>query len=784
MKRPISDRQAALLVGGLAIGLFYGRLLSPELAIVARDLPFLHLPLRTAFVALADGGLPSWNPFIHGGQPILSNPHYAAFYPPSWLQLVLPLPYAVNLIILLHAAIGFAGCWRLVRLLGGGRGAAALAAVATVGGGTMLSLPSLLNLFCAVAWLPWVLAWGHEGLSSAEARGARFLAALAWCLQLLAGSPAAAIASGVALGALSLPAALREPARFGRLAIIGTLALLLGGIQWLPTLTRLGGTARGGGLAAEEATTWSASPLRLLELAAPHLYGDPARDEEELYFGWTLHDKGYPLILSIYPGLLLLVLAIAHVLAGRRRPLALLLMIAGGLFLALGRFNPLYALVAAAPPIGMVRYPEKFLLLVTLGLVVIGARGWHHLLADRLTTAHRARILTAAGVAAALASWWLLSWVLPGAISQIVARLVGERATPGQLANGIGFVRGEAMVMTLTAAAVLTLFWLARSPRLSERTLTALALLVLVADLWHAGRRLNPVGPASWYREPPPIATADSPNRLFSDAAFFSGPEIGLRLGPEGLSQMRAKLDRLDPYSGNLWGVAYALNADYDLLLTDWGRHAYRLLEEAWQRPELAGPLLSAWNVDRIATRRPPAELARELRATGLAPRVGQLVAHPPLPRFRFAPQARLGPSLAESLAAARASAYDLATRESVVHPTRSGEPAFAADARLLSVSDRASEIELRYESLSEALLVIASTYDLGWRAACDGRPVEVHPTAVGQMALILPAGSHTVELVYRDPTVGLGTAMTTLTLLLLGLTEVRRRKRLAAASE
>ena len=74
----------ALLGAGWLLCLL-GPLLSPGRALANRDIAVFHLPLRASFRDLAAFGPPVWNPWLHGGQPILSNPSYGAFYPPSWL---------------------------------------------------------------------------------------------------------------------------------------------------------------------------------------------------------------------------------------------------------------------------------------------------------------------------------------------------------------------------------------------------------------------------------------------------------------------------------------------------------------------------------------------------------------------------------------------------------------------------------------------------------------------------------------------------------------------------
>ena len=198
-----------MLLGSAWLAVLFGRLLPPSRALANRDILLFHLPLRACFRNLAAGGvLPVWNPWLNGGQPILSNPGYAAFYPPTWLALPLPPAYALSVLAILHAGIAFAGAWRLARHLGAGSGAAALAAVGYSGGGALLSLLDVYNLFCGMAWFPWVLAFGDDALcrpAGGAWRRPALLAGLALAMQLLNGEPSTAVVS--ALGLLALAAA-------------------------------------------------------------------------------------------------------------------------------------------------------------------------------------------------------------------------------------------------------------------------------------------------------------------------------------------------------------------------------------------------------------------------------------------------------------------------------------------------------------------------------------------------------------------------------------------------
>jgi len=156
-RRRLALAAAPALLGAAWLASLFAPLLSPARSMANRDIALFHLPLRTAFRELAAFGLPVWNPWLHGGQPVLSNPSYSAFYPPSWLVLAVRPDSALGLLAVLHGAIAFAGAWRLARRLGGGRGPAALAGLAFTGCGAYLSLLSAFNLYWGISWLPWVL---------------------------------------------------------------------------------------------------------------------------------------------------------------------------------------------------------------------------------------------------------------------------------------------------------------------------------------------------------------------------------------------------------------------------------------------------------------------------------------------------------------------------------------------------------------------------------------------------------------------------------------------------
>ncbi len=776
MRRWTSFAAPALLGGGWLLCLF-SRLLSPSLAMANRDISVFHLPLRAAFRGLASHGLPVWNPWVHGGQPILSNPSYGAFYPPSWLVFLVSPSYSLNLMVVFHGIVAFAGAWLLARHFGCGRPAAALAAVGYTGCASFLSLLSAFTLFGSMAWFPWVIFWGDEALRTPEPRlwwRPALLSGGALGLQLLNGEPSTVVISGLALLALAASAAGRRPGAAFRVVVPVAFAVALSAVQLLPTLGRIADSPRKD-VPADVATMWSMPPERLVEVIFPRFFGDPVRIENGLFLGWKLNDRDYPYIESLYPGLLLAVLGLAALLRWRiPRRAAWILCVAGGIFLALGRYNPLYeALRKAIPVLAVLRFPEKFILLTVLALVFAGVLGWQKMLDDRDAGRRDATDLPLALALVVLVTavvLVVLFLVEPRAAAWFIYSHSAPNISPQARTNALYYLFLESWVALATAAAVTFLLILCRWRRPPRRLLEALALLLLAADLWHYGHGLLRTLPSSVYSDPPPLFTALQPirNRIFSEYAPSGARELIWRGGDPRTRTSRTFVANLTPYAGLTWNVPYAFDADFEMMLTGWGRKAENILSVEIPKPQLAYRYLGVWNVGTILRRLSEAEQKAAENNPKALPR-NRLENTYVLPRYRFVPRVTFHLSHEEALAAARARRWRVAHAEQAVRP---GKPSsmltYKRPPHLLGVVDEAGRTVARYRAEDGAFLVFATTFDRGWEARVDGKPAPVYPTAACQIGVELPPGEHRLVLAYRDPWVVPGAAVT-FTALLFG---------------
>ncbi len=400
------------------------------------DLTISHYPnavfLRTALARW--GRVPLWSPTILSGYPFAANPLSSLWYPPGWLALLLPLPLGFNLLIGLHLLLGAVGLTRFLRLEDLSRRAALL------GGLAFAALPKLyahygaghLTLLYAVPWTPWLLVSAHRNKlncldserTSVECCEANFAkqcietsereprqsSAKPKTLGLDTFSPSLCVPSGgrkhstgalekflqrfrarshqeieisfryagliLALIFLADPrwapfAGLlwwgyalaasqfgekKRPIPFGALSIQTALALLLSGPLLIPLLEYVGLSTRSQ-LASADVFSHSLPPARLLGLLFPDFGG---------FHEW-----------SLYPGAVVLLLALAALWASKRRGRVWFWLAVFGLSLlfSLGSHLPGLAVLARLPGLSLLRVPPRALFLTGMAFAILAAYG-------------------------------------------------------------------------------------------------------------------------------------------------------------------------------------------------------------------------------------------------------------------------------------------------------------------------------------------------------------------------------------------------------------------------
>lgn len=189
--------------------------------------------------------------------------------------------------------------------------------------------------------------------------------------------------------------------------------LLLGAIQFLPTLYFVGISARNAAIETELALVWSWHPLLFSLLLLPELHGGSMHPGSlHAVFGEPTY--GFePLFFNIYAGIPIVVLALLAVLNWKNHPHKAclrfcLVALLGSLVLAAGRYTPIYSLLYEYfPGMGFFRYPSKWLVFSSFFMALLGGIGLESLL--KQSTSKKALALSCGSLLLALGSLFVMT---------------------------------------------------------------------------------------------------------------------------------------------------------------------------------------------------------------------------------------------------------------------------------------------------------------------------------------------------------------------------------------
>jgi hypothetical protein len=704
--------------------------------------------------ALLAGDFPSWNPQQGLGFPVFASPLYGLFYPPNWLYLVVPESWVAAMVTwqcFLHVVWGSLGIWLLARALGASRLGACVAGVAWgLSGFTAAEWTAGVRLL-AGAWVPWMALGGIALVRRVRAGGWAWvtgscLAALPIGMSLLAGEFFVAI-FGVGFGLCTAlvyacrnhpiegPAATRGS--WPRWVLAAALALALGAgvgsITVLPAWSAAPAGQRSAAFTRALAEIGSFHPYRVVELVAPGCMGrDPYQSYPAAPWIGDPDLDGWPLTLNVYLGASVIALALMGFGRGRRLSLWLGVLAAMALATALGRHMPVHRVLRTLiPPLGYMRFPEKYLVLVVAWVALLAGLG-----ATRLLTEQRQPWRRVAGLVIVLLA-------LAGLAPSILPSLRWAEA-----------LRQAGLTGAAVVAVVLGVqFLVGRRPRLA-----ACILVVSVGvDLATAIGPLQAFVPRTVATEVPWAARsilADhkdpvTPPRLFRDyrveAATRRFVPVSTRAGYQ-----RREMETSITNTNVLFGIAGLPGYDAAIFTREgqlWqaGQHdAQSLLRLVGVNYVILGvenPNVPAAPVAGLVPLLDPLPGARLFRVEDPLPRVflagrSEIVSDAQVLRRVFDREIVSGET---ALLAPEAGAQELpgpAGRPGACHIDRFGN----------------SEIVARCQGERSALAVFVEESAPGWHAEVDGQPAPLWRCNLLMRAVPVAAGAHTIALRYSAP--------------------------------
>jgi hypothetical protein len=455
------------------------------------------------FDSLAGGEIPLWNPYSFSGIPFVAGMESAIFYPLNVIYFFFGTAFSINLSIALHCFLASLFTYLFARYMAVGRAGSVLSAVTFAYGA-----PCFLRIYAghivghaALVWLPLLFMSAEAFLRKAKIRYALW-GGLVLSMQLLAGQPQYVFYSMIAVSLyfvsnLLARRELREApyfiAGFCLLVITG---LSLSAVQLLPSLELTQHSVRNA-LGYAWVSSFSFPPENLITAVLPDFFGNVLKVP---YWG-----KNYLWEVSIYLGVIPLVMGATAIVFNRSRPMLILSLIAAGaLVLALGKYTPLLRLLYAYfPGFNLFRGLSKFIFVFSFAWSILAGYGLTQLTAQRKERDPRLRHLSYGVLAVAL----LLVFV--GTLG--ILRTVDVQVLWSSLVKGYDKGVDDYLLVSLTddffpaslkvvfqglfrTAAILlllggSLLILTKLKRPSTKLLIAAVLTLTVLDLWSFGSR-------------------------------------------------------------------------------------------------------------------------------------------------------------------------------------------------------------------------------------------------------------------------------------------------------
>jgi len=735
----LADAAAVLLLAALCLE-FFAPVLFQGKTFFYRDIPMAAYPMKYFLSeSLHAGYLPFWNPEVFCGMPFMATLHPGVFYPPSAIFFLDDFVAAFNGYFVLHHLFLTVSVFALCRYWRLSVGAALCSALTAFAGGYFLSLMNMYNHYQSMVWLPVIFLFFERYLQTAKTGD--FLAAVA-CLtcQTLGGGPENSVMTVCLLYAHSILIVPRAAARITgamrRTAVLGAVVLAslgLAALQLLPTYAVIKDSVRSTALLFSDHAKWSLEPAALATLLLP---------KDFTGFMERTKPMAVSFLQSVYMGIAPMVfLGFACLLWKDRAVRFWCAVFFLGIFLALGKYNPVYeTLYHGIPFLGIFRYPEKFYFLSAFALVFLTGHGVD------------AAIRRVADGAFDLRKVWGVLLGL-GAL----AGLAAEWAAASGLALTLGFL--------LLCGFAWSMFHYKKIGAPAVKTL--LAALILF-DLVGKHYMLTPMTDKDFFlKEPRLLQKVKDQGGLYR---IYSGPitgEIGfgqfVRAPNLLLSHIFAK-EELRPNLGTIYGLNYA-NGMPGVEL-----HFISLRYEIFKH---SPPAKRRRILERSNVRYQVLSIDLESHAGGApgSPPSGVVELKNALPRAFLVPKARVE-KYPDLINLSFDASFD--PRQEVLlgapPPGETGGPA-GFEGTVAAIDYRPDRVRIHSRQNAGGFLVLLDSWFPGWRVRVDGEPAAVLRANYFYRAVQLPAGEHDVEFYYEPEgfKAGVWVSLGTLLILLAG---------------
>lgn len=727
------------------------------------------------------GEVPLWNPFNNCGLPFLAQWNTMTLYPLSIFYLLFPLSWSLGVFCVLHLYLAGVGMYFLGYQWTGRGLPAALAGVAFAFNGLTLSCLKWPNNMAALAWMPVVvllaeMAWRRGGR-------AVILASLAAATQVLSGGPEIILFTWLIVGALwvaeliqrssareaSLEACAAEERLLGRerldqqasiVARFVAVVLLVTGLvaaQMLPFLDLLAHSQRD---ATYSDASWAMPSWGWTNFLVPLFRCFPS------YHG-VFAQQGQYWISSYYAGIGVFLLAGAGFALNRdARTWLLAGLTIVSLVLALGDASQVYrGLIKVLPPLQIIRFPIKFVVIANFALPLLAAFGVAALL-------QRSLVKTSVEVDADENAFGAAGTAPPKSWKHQMTTLAPLMAIAVACFVVMGVVLWVAWMHPLStnqwsstwrSGVSRSLFLMAILAVLagcssSHRTkLSSLLGLGLVGLQWldvitHTPRLCPTIEPSVYEAGLGKDHLKLAPEPRLGDSRTMISPLADFRLNHLALTNAVDDVlySRLSMFANaNLLDSVPKVDGFFSLYV----RAESRIRSLLYATTNTSLP-----RVERFLG---VSQVTAEDKVIHWKPRTNFLAFATGGQAPVFADEAQTLRAMTNADWEPRRTVYLLAEDRGLVATTH------ATEANVKVVRFAAQQIELEVDASGPAWVVLAQTHYPAWKASLDGRATRIWRANHAFQAVEVPAGRHVVRLNYQDNSFRIGAVTSVVTLLI-----------------
>ena len=708
---------AGLLILGLALLFMRLALVPPPGKVVgAHDMRGLFYPW---FSFIKDSilvrSIPFWDPYQFAGYPFLSNPQVGFFYPPVWLNIIIPVNISVSLYLLFHIWLAGFGMLLYVRYMGGGRlGSIVAGIIYAFSGFTAVRIwAGHIGLLATFSWLPWLLlstAWTVKKGSIWSA----IIAGVPFGLAVLAGHMPSFLYVGFIWIVFVFYLAFEKKNQWKTVVrqsiIVSVTGIGLSAIQLLPFIELSLNSQRVAGTDFEFATNFSLPPSHLITLALPEFFGEPIRAG---YWSVPTFEE-----LTYYAGLIALLGIILAVRKPTRLSWFYILLLVVGIWLAMGRYSALYRIVYdTVPVVRLMRAPGRAAVLFIFAAPAL----FGHTLTNWLEIPREERKTLLDRFFKGLLILILIVGVTAIAATGAIFLSVHPTETSGRLWHQLGGYL-IALIIALIVSVLLWKYLAESSKKESRAAILAIALIiVVVADLWQFGLKyvqLEPTGPSDLWLDSKAII-GDEESRVLPWGVSIFDQSGGMQVGLNSVFGYQA----LEP--SNL--VAFVSE------IPDPRSTAYDVMG--------AGYVIAPVPLDEFTESDGALQLVEHRGNTWVYRRPNAL------PINRLVYEVEIIPD--DNLARSRVHAPDFDPSNTAILNQKSScviGPQPDLPGTVVVDERRPGYWKVKTESQQPGLLVLAESDYPGWRVKVDGERAAKLGAYTTLQAVCLPAGTHTIE--------------------------------------